>query len=109
MTDKEQEERQGRILNRVRIAYERVLGVYEDTTNKKQKRYIKAELAAMKKSRDIILNAFDASGDGRYAIVAKIDDEMAKLALDYEDIDSKGAINGYAMALALYHDNEQPL
>lgn len=98
-----------KIINRLKIAYEKLLLVHNESNDPAQRQYIKCELEAIKISRDIVRNAFHTGGDDRYAIIDKIDICMKDLALDYDKIEAKGHINGYAMALALYHDNEQQL
>lgn len=97
------------IISRLKHAYEAVLKVYDATDEPVQKSYLQHELLAMKTARGYIVNAFDVGTDGRYAIIKAINAAEVDLVTEKNAADARGTITGFAIALALIHDNTAPL
>ena len=88
------------ITDRLKKLFIRIGELYEITPDPVQLEYLKGEMLALKRSRNIIDEHKDDLERCRYKIMADL------IYCDIKTAAGRGSINGYAMALVSFHDND---
>ena len=91
-----------RICDRIKTVFKRIGEVHEVTIDPNQLEYLRAEMSALKVCRAIVKKNGDDVNTSRLEIISHIQTMSKGLG----SIAGRGGCCGCAMALALFHDND---
>jgi hypothetical protein len=89
------------VINRIKKAF--------DEIKSRNEPYYVGEQWAMRKARQVILKAQSFGYDDRHQLMVLMNKQMQALELSPGNDDAEGRICGYAVALAMYHDNNREM
>lgn len=88
------------------IVIDRIKRCFDSIKNRREPYYV-GEQKAMRLARKVISEAQSFGFDDRHKLVVLMDKQMETLELDPGNLEAEGRICGYAVALAMFHDNNR--